>query len=70
MKNLEAENPCSTGILARGGGARSTESTATSEPVRLDHEKSKRGRRKMFVIASFRRMRGNPVNPHRTLMSC
>ncbi len=32
MKNLEAENPCSMGILARGGGARSTESTATIEP--------------------------------------
>ena len=32
MKNLEAENPCSMGILGRGGGARSTESTATIEP--------------------------------------
>ena len=29
MKNLEAENPCTMGILVRGGGAKSTESTAT-----------------------------------------
>ena len=38
-------------------------------PVRLYHEKSKREVRKVFVIASGRRPRGNPVNQRRPLMS-